>query len=881
MRNTHPPRRFAAGFSRWVAFLFLSAALICAVIDEGGRAWIGWNICSLVIAAGTLSYVFATWNTNDRPIGSQMLQWALLLPCVYVAFQLVPLPLPLLRLLSPAQASLVESLKGVGNAPSFASLSIDPETTIAFFVRTLAYALSAFVISEICLSWRAGRSWLWVVPLIGIGAFEGCLGIIQSTAGADVVGTYRSKDHFAGCLEMILPLAAACGIWCLKPADTSRRLPVSKALKACVAFGCAAIMLAGLVYSLSKMGFAAGLGGLFVMSVVGILPMFRGPKQWAALTGVAVAVLLVFTLLPTARLASGYADFFSQTPSTVEGRAPIWSESRQLLADYPIVGTGLGTFGIGFLKYQNSAVDYDYPFAHNDYLQSASELGILGLLMFGALLATALATAVRAGCSEDWNTRLLGLGCTGALAAIGIHSLVDFNLYIPANALILSWIVGITISLARRQQALASHSNIAREPASAGPYVTRSFTSVAPRALATLFGCALAIYAAGWLLLETKYQADPTARQRFCRIGICETNVIVAADAPEDTSSDSTASSESAVANLQKHIASPTRWCDLGEAFLKEGKLKEARYCFSKATALAPNIPPVLLRSAKFYHAVHEDAVALKLSAHVLATSSIFHDSVLDWYLVEKFSVNQILCSGLPQVPQQVQAYLRYWIKFGNLDNARITWAWITAHHFANVSIVRDYIGFLFESGKYEEASTAWGLFLGNQRGDYRKSNWLFNGDFESEPSGIPFDWQIGSVAGQADADIDSKVAYTGSHSLRIHFAGTENANYAETMQKTSVPAGTYRFTGFIRTEGITTDKGIAFHIFDPQGSARLNIQSTQFVGTNGWTKVEQIFVVPAATHLVEIQVVREPTLKFDNKIRGTAWIDDLSLSRI
>ncbi len=128
---------------------------------------------------------------------------------------------------------------------------------------------------------------------------------------------------------------------------------------------------------------------------------------------------------------------------------------------------------------------------------------------------------------------------------------------------------------------------------------------------------------------------------------------------------------------------------------------------------------------------------------------------------------------------------------------------------------------------------------------------------------------------------LDSTVAYTGKRSLRIRFAGTENVNYADTWQKTTVPPGNYRFTAFIRTEDITTDKGVAFRIFDPENSSRLDARTEQFIGSTGWRRVEQTVRVPSATKLVEIQVIREPTMKFDNKVSGTAWIDNVSLSRI
>jgi len=198
-----------------------------------------------------------------------------------------------------------------------------------------------------------------------------------------------------------------------------------------------------------------------------------------------------------------------------------------------------------------------------------------------------------------------------------------------------------------------------------------------------------------------------------------------------------------------------------------------------------------------------------------------------------------------------------------------------------DLPIAREYIDFLFNNNQYHEAAVDWALFLGDRRNGYGQSNWVYNGDFENEPSGVPLDWQIGSEADQAETVLDPNVAYTGTHSLRIRFAGKENVNYADAIEKTPVPSGTYRFTAYIRTEDITTDKGIAFRIFDPGESSRLDAKTDQFIGTTDWKRVEQIVRIPTATKLVAIEVVREPTMKFDNKVIGTAWIDNVSLSRI
>ncbi len=92
---------------------------------------------------------------------------------------------------------------------------------------------------------------------------------------------------------------------------------------------------------------------------------------------------------------------------------------------------------------------------------------------------------------------------------------------------------------------------------------------------------------------------------------------------------------------------------------------------------------------------------------------------------------------------------------------------------------------------------------------------------------------------------------------------------------------GKYRFTAFVRTEAITTDRGIAFRIFDSEPLAHLDIRTEQFIGTADWKKVEQIVVVPQGAGHLTIQVIRPASLKFDSYVAGTAWIDTLSLSKV
>jgi O-antigen ligase len=83
-------------------------------------------------------------------------------------------------------------------------------------------------------------------------------------------------------------------------------------------------------------------------------------------------------------------------------------------------------------------------FAHNDYLQYLAELGAPAFLAGFLFMLGIFRHAVRSAMNQPSNdSRYVALACAGSFAAIMLHSLVDFNLYIPANAMLLAWIAGI------------------------------------------------------------------------------------------------------------------------------------------------------------------------------------------------------------------------------------------------------------------------------------------------------------------------------------------------------------------------------------------------------------------------------------------------------
>lgn len=203
----------------------------------------------------------------------------------------------------------------------------------------------------------------------------------------------------------------------------------------------------------------------------------------------------------------------------------------------------------------------------------------------------------------------------------------------------------------------------------------------------------------------------------------------------------------------------------------------------------------------------------------------------------------------------------------------------MSSHSLADNSSLSRYVDFLLNEGQYENAVETLNGYVGGREGRRLASgNLVFNPGFEYEPLGTALDWRI-RESKQFKTERDSQVARTGSCSLQIRFGGQENVHYRHLAQKVVVVRpGRYRFQVHARIEGITTDQGVGFRTRAADGSSGVDIRTEPLLGTTDWTLVEKSFSVPPRTKLLEIQAFRRGSRKFDSKISGAVWIDDLSL---
>jgi len=287
-------------------------------------------------------------------------------------------------------------------------------------------------------AFRTADDWRFFVWFImSLGFLVAIFGILQHLTfngklywfremhyGGIPFGPYVNRNHFAGFAELVIPVA-------LVPLVLGKVRPERWFAVILLAL----LPLGALFLSASRGGiisFAAELG------VLALLLVLRRAGGKHVLAG-AVVLLVAFMLVSWLGVRQILERFSSmQTLEATSGkRASMRLDTWHIFREHPWSGTGLGTLQTVFPAYETLYDAKVVNHSHNDYLEALAETGIVGAAccawFLGALFFRSLRRLLLQDKSFSAALHLSGLvACTGFL----VHSLVDFNLHIPGNALL-------------------------------------------------------------------------------------------------------------------------------------------------------------------------------------------------------------------------------------------------------------------------------------------------------------------------------------------------------------------------------------------------------------------------------------------------------------
>jgi len=333
----------------------------------------------------------------------------------------------------------------------------------------------------------------------------------------------------------------------------------------------------------------------------------------------------------------------------------------------------------------------------------------------------------------------------------------------------------------------------------------------------------------------------------------------------------------------QLNPRSPYIKLDLAGALEMGGKIDEADGSFRAAQAAYPISAEVswkygnfLLRQNRLPEAYSEIHRALLVDPKLipLAVSRVWHSDP---------DVHLLLDQVLPDTAEAYSQALSFLSEAQDPGAAVEVWNRLIAKDpHTDAKRAFQLTDLLVAKEKYAEAGAVWRQAIamkGRSAPASTGDSLVYNGGFEEDVSGGGFGWRQSDTEG-ADFDYDLDVKHSGSRSARLIFDGSKNLSYEDLFQNVLVSPNTrYHFQGFLRTDQISTDSGMRFEILDPKDQQHLDVLTQNETGTLPWTAEQTDFTTGPQTRLIMIRLARRMSERLDNKLRGTVWIDDVSLA--
>ncbi|MFL6209351.1 MAG: O-antigen ligase family protein [Pyrinomonadaceae bacterium] len=430
--TTRPPATPRVSEPRTLAsrFIMLTLCLALVVSTLAFGTVHTWALMFFVAGACVVVVLWAVdaWRTRTLRMSRNALQWPLVGLCLVGLVQLLPY--------GPSGAS---------DLPAVHALSLDPYAT-RFVLIQLAALLVYFAAALVFIDSPARLRFI-VRAVTIFGFLLALFGLMQHFVSPDQIyllrtpyqghpfGPFINSHHFAACMELMLALPL--GLLFAGAVERERRFLYLFAV---------VLMAAALVVTNSRGGILSLAVEVLLLFILGGAVRRRsdetgGGRVRAALVRAGAGLVLVLALLASALMLGGEQSL-SRLVGTVNaddpttGRAQFWRGTIEVIKAHPVIGAGLGAFGVAYPRYDPLHGELRLEQAHNDYLQILADAGVLG----GVLALFFVAALGRMGLarlnSADKFRRGTAAGALAGCGAVLVHSFFDFPLHITSIALL-------------------------------------------------------------------------------------------------------------------------------------------------------------------------------------------------------------------------------------------------------------------------------------------------------------------------------------------------------------------------------------------------------------------------------------------------------------
>ena len=442
------------------------------------------GILSIIILWALQNIMIRTPNPSPQNVDSQLKTLNSPLPIILLSiflllilFQMLPLPSDLLKIISPKTLELRKSLSMFDSQLSALNskfqISFFPfATQIEFFKWFTLSGLFFFLLRSKFLDNQYRMTIQLIVAIMFVGVTESLYGMFEFFSGhkyilhlnlkakmGSVTGTFINRNNFAGYLLMVIPLSVGF-LFSMEATQMSRfkgwreRLVSLDGKTLLIGFG-VIVMILGLLFSASRMGMTSLLLSFILLSL-----LFKNPSKEHKFSRTSILILGLALLWGAWIGLDAVISRFFTSSEDFKGRWVLWVNTFQIFKDFPIFGSGLGTFTQVFPMYRSFHLIGIATHAENDFLQLASEVGSvgLGLLLILFLFFFYKAISGIRFLSPREPGRYIGIGGLVGILALMFHSLVERNLQVPANAFLYTilWAMVLSVSVKKRSDSIAN-----------------------------------------------------------------------------------------------------------------------------------------------------------------------------------------------------------------------------------------------------------------------------------------------------------------------------------------------------------------------------------------------------------------------------------------
>ena len=425
-------------------YILLGVLFLLPIPLGANRPW-AWSFFQIVIFGLSFYTTFHLRSSAFAGIKAHKNMILLWLAFILVALlQIIPMPQTMMELLSPTSSKFYE----LANADTY-FVSVDVGQSIISLMKLLSLFCLLVLIMQLINSEQ--RIKLLLLTMVASGTFQALYGSFEILLGIErslvfdlevsesATGSFVYRNHYANFLMLCLSAGIGLMVATLeKDKFMSRKDRVRSAAnsllssKAIVRI-CLVIMVIALVMSRSRMGNTA----FFVsVAVIGLIALVLIRNRSNGLFIFVVSMFIVDLMIVSAYFGlSRVKDRLEQTSLDQETRDEVIREAVQIVQDFPLFGSGGGSFYSIFPQYQTSEIFAFYDHAHNEYVQFTIEYGVTGVFILLLILLFTIYKAIRAMYMRK-NSIFKGLSFAilMVLLAMSMHMSVDFPLQGYANA---------------------------------------------------------------------------------------------------------------------------------------------------------------------------------------------------------------------------------------------------------------------------------------------------------------------------------------------------------------------------------------------------------------------------------------------------------------